>query len=74
LLIIAILIAIIVRRIHLPYTVGLVVACIGITLSHIEAGVVLTHDIIFDVILPPLLFEGHSIFIGPNFGAMLYRS
>src|ERR1700726_1589510 len=57
LLIIAILIAIIVRRIHLPYTVGLVVAGIGITLSHIEAGVVLTHDIIFDVILPPLLFE-----------------
>ncbi|MGA7383152.1 MAG: cation:proton antiporter [Methylocella sp.] len=57
LLVMAILIAIIVRRIHLPYTVGLVVAGIGVTLSHIEAGVVLTHDIIFDAILPPLLFE-----------------
>jgi hypothetical protein len=34
------------RRLAFPYTVGLVIT-----------GVVLTHDFIFDVILPPLLFE-----------------
>lgn len=57
LLIIAIVVAIIARRIHLPYTVGLVVAGIGITLAHIKTDAVLTHDIIFNLILPPLLFE-----------------
>lgn len=57
LLVIAILTAIIARRIHLPYTVGLVVAGIGITVARIDTGFVLTHDIIFDAILPSLLFE-----------------
>ncbi len=57
LLVIAILTAIIARRIHLPYTVGLVVAGIGITVARIDTGLVLTHDIIFDAILPSLLFE-----------------
>jgi CPA1 family monovalent cation:H+ antiporter len=54
---IAILVAIIARRIHLPYTVGLVVAGIGMAATGLETGEMLTHDFIFDVILPPLLFE-----------------
>src|SRR5258705_11184616 len=57
LLVVAMFVAIIARRIHLPYTVGLVITGIGIALAHIDTGVVLTHELIFDGILPPLLFE-----------------
>ncbi len=54
---VAILVAIIARRIGLPYTVGLVVAGAGLAATGLESGAMLTHDLIFDVILPPLLFE-----------------
>ncbi len=54
---VAILVAIIARRMRLPYTVGLVAAGIGMALTGLESGALLTHDLIFDVILPPLLFE-----------------
>ncbi len=57
LMIVAIAVALIARRLHLPYTVGLVVAGIGLALSPIHLGLVLTQNIIFEVILPPLLFE-----------------
>jgi CPA1 family monovalent cation:H+ antiporter len=57
LLVIAILTAIVARRVRLPYTVGLVGAGIAITFARIDTGVELTHDIIFDAILPSLLFE-----------------
>lgn len=57
LLTIAILVAIAARRLALPYTVGLVVAGIALAFSRFDTGVRLTHDVIFDVILPPLLFE-----------------
>ncbi len=57
LLVIAILVAIAARRLSLPYTVGLVIAGIVLALAHVHTGIRLTHDIIFDVILPPLLFE-----------------
>jgi len=57
LLVVAILVAIAARRLRLPYTVGLVVAGMSMAISHIDLGMSLTHDIIFDVILPPLLFE-----------------
>jgi CPA1 family monovalent cation:H+ antiporter len=57
LLVTAVFVAIIARRIRLPYTVGLVAAGIGITLVHIKTEAVLTPDIIFNLILPPLLFE-----------------
>ncbi len=57
LLVVAILVAIAARRLRLPYTVGLVVAGMSLAFSHIDLGISLTHDIIFDVILPPLLFE-----------------
>ena len=57
LLIVAILVAIVARRLKLPYTVGLVAAGAGLALSRIDFGIALTHDIIFELILPPLLFE-----------------
>src|SRR5690242_11760287 len=57
LLVVAILVAIVARRLSLPYTVGLVAAGAALALSHFDSNIALTHDIIFDVILPPLLFE-----------------
>ncbi|HWA69381.1 MAG TPA: sodium:proton antiporter [Rhizomicrobium sp.] len=57
LLAVAVLVAIAARRLSLPYTVGLVLAGVGLALSRFAIGVHLTHDIIFDLILPPLLFE-----------------
>jgi len=45
------------RRLKRPFTVGLVVAGIGLALLHVEEGIGLTHDFIYDIILPPLLFE-----------------
>jgi monovalent cation:H+ antiporter, CPA1 family len=57
LLVAAIVVALIARRLHLPYTVGLVVAGVVIALTRIRSDLVLTHDLVFDLILPPLLFE-----------------
>lgn len=57
LLAIAMVVAIAARRVRLPYTVGLVLVGIAIALSRIEVGAVLTHDFIYYLILPPLLFE-----------------
>ena len=59
---VAIIVAIIVRRMRLPYTVGLVLtgqglAVAGLAVAGRETGAMLTHDFIFEVILPPLLFE-----------------
>ena len=42
---------------RLPYTVGLVLAGAALALFRVDSGLVLTHDLIFDVVLPPLLFE-----------------
>ncbi len=57
LLVVAIVVALIARRLMLPYTVGLVVTGIPLALTWRNTDVVLTHDVIFNVILPPLLFE-----------------
>ena len=53
----AVIVAIIARRMRLPYTVGLVFAGQGLALAGLGTGLMLTHDFIFEVILPPLLFE-----------------
>jgi CPA1 family monovalent cation:H+ antiporter len=53
----AILVAIAARRLRLPYTVGLVLAGAALAAFRIDAGLALTHELIFDVVLPPLLFE-----------------
>ena len=54
---VAVLVAIAARRLSLPYTVGLVLTGVGLALIRLETGEMLTHDFIFDVVLPPLLFE-----------------
>jgi CPA1 family monovalent cation:H+ antiporter len=57
LLIIAVLVAVIARRCHVPYTVGLVIAGIGLALTRVDIGINLTPQFLFDLLLPPLLFE-----------------
>ncbi|MGO9391185.1 cation:proton antiporter [Rhodoblastus sp.] len=54
---VGIIVAILARRIRLPYTVGLVFTGVILALTGVETGAMLTHDFIFDIILPPLLFE-----------------
>ena len=56
-LVVAIAVALLARRLSLPYTVGLVIAGVGLAAARLETGELLTHDFIFDLILPPLLFE-----------------
>jgi len=57
LLVAAMLVAILARRLRLPYTVGLVIAGAGLAAARVTAGLELTHDFIFFAMLPPLLFE-----------------
>ena len=54
---VAMIVAILARRLRLPYTVGLVLTGLGLALARVDVGLTLTHDVIFDLILPPLLFE-----------------
>jgi monovalent cation:H+ antiporter, CPA1 family len=54
---VAMIVALAARRLKLPYTVGLVIVGVVLALSKADFGVPLTHDFIFDLILPPLLFE-----------------
>jgi len=54
---VAMVVAILARRLKLPYTVGLVLTGLALALARVDFGFELTHDVIFDLILPPLLFE-----------------
>jgi len=54
---VAMIVAIVARRFRLPYTVGLVIVGAVLTLAGPDFGPHLTHEFIFDLILPPLLFE-----------------
>ena len=57
LLLVACLIAMLSRRLGLPYIVGLVVAGFMIALLPNSPSVPLSRDLIFNVLLPPLVFE-----------------
>ncbi len=57
LLLIAAVVAIMTRRLHLPYSVGLVVAGIIFSILPFAEKIILTKNLIFTVLLPPLLFE-----------------
>ena len=57
LLLIAAVVAMISRRLHLPYSVGLVVAGIVLSAMPFAPKITLTRDLIFTALLPPLLFE-----------------
>jgi len=54
---VAMIVAIAARCVKLPYTVGLVLVGAVLTLTKPDFGPHLTHEFIFDLILPPLLFE-----------------
>ena len=56
-LLVACLVAMLSRRLRLPYSVGLVAA--GISLSHLGSQIklTLTPDLVYTVLLPPLIFE-----------------
>lgn len=57
LLLIACVIAIISHRTRLPYTVGLVLAGLALAYGGSDASTHLSHDLIFQTLLPPLIFE-----------------
>jgi CPA1 family monovalent cation:H+ antiporter len=54
---VAMVVAVVARRLRLPYTVGLVLTGLALALSRLGVGLDLTPAIVFDLILPPLLFE-----------------
>ena len=62
LLFVSALVAMLTRRLHMPYTVGLVLAGMGLYFAHIFIKWHLTKDLIFSVFLPPLVFEA-ALFI-----------
>jgi monovalent cation:H+ antiporter, CPA1 family len=62
LLFVSALVAMLTRRMHLPYTVGLVLAGMALYFSHVYIKWHLTKDLIFSVFLPPLVFEA-ALFI-----------
>src|SRR6202050_5294612 len=62
LLFVSALVAMLTRRLRMPYTVGLVLAGMGLYFSHIYIQWHLTKDLIFSVFLPPLVFEA-ALFI-----------
>jgi CPA1 family monovalent cation:H+ antiporter len=62
LLFVSALVAMLTRRVHLPYTVGLVLAGMALYFAHIHIKWHLTKDLIFSVFLPPLVFEA-ALFI-----------
>jgi CPA1 family monovalent cation:H+ antiporter len=57
LLLVAALVAMVARRLKLPYTVGLVLAGIALALFGTEPMPRLTKDMVFTAFLPPLIFE-----------------
>ncbi|HRA19932.1 MAG TPA: cation:proton antiporter [Anaerolineae bacterium] len=57
LLLIAAVVAMAARRMKVPYTVGLVLAGIGLALLPFKPQIALTRDLIYFVILPPLVYE-----------------
>ena len=57
LLLIAALIAILTRRLRMPYTVGLVLGGMGLSFMPLRLELTLTKDLIYSLFLPPLVFE-----------------
>jgi monovalent cation:H+ antiporter, CPA1 family len=62
LLFVSAVVAMLTRRLRLPYTVGLVLAGMALYFSHVFIRWHLSKDLIFSVFLPPLVFEA-ALFI-----------
>ncbi len=58
LLVAATAVAVMTKRIKVPYTVALVIVGVLIGFSHLLHPIGLSYDVIFLIFLPPLLFEG----------------
>jgi monovalent cation:H+ antiporter, CPA1 family len=63
LLLIAALVGMIARRIRIPYPVGLVITGVVLALFSFSPDLNLTRDLVFSILLPPLIFEA-TLFIG----------
>jgi CPA1 family monovalent cation:H+ antiporter len=57
LLLIAAVVAMLTRRLRLPYSAGLVAAGMGLALWPFSPRLSLTKELLFTVLLPPLIFE-----------------
>jgi Na+:H+ antiporter len=57
LLLIAAVVAMITRRLHVPYGVGLVITGTVLALTAVGPNVQMSKDLIFSALLPPLIFE-----------------
>ena len=57
LLLIASIVAIFTRKLRVPYSVGLVATGVVLSLFAIEPNLKLTRELIFTILLPPLIFE-----------------
>lgn len=57
LLVIAAFVAMLARRFHFPYTVGLLLAGVGVAFLPFIPTIELTKELIFTALLPPLIFE-----------------
>jgi len=57
LLLIAAVVAMLARRLHVPYSVGLVFAGIALALLPFNSDIELTKQLVFTAFLPPLIFE-----------------
>lgn len=54
---VAVIVAIVARRLKVPFTVGLVFAGAGVAFLHFGGDVGLTKEMVFTLFLPPLVFE-----------------
>lgn len=57
LLLVASVVGVLARRLHVPYSVGLVVSGIGLALLPWHPSVSLSRELVYNGILPPLIFE-----------------
>jgi CPA1 family monovalent cation:H+ antiporter len=57
LLLVAAIVAMLARRFRMPYSVGLVVAGISLSLLHVVPPIRFSRELIFTILLPPLIFE-----------------
>lgn len=57
LLLIAALVAMLARRLRIPYTIGLVGAGVALSFVQLPLHLALSKELIFDAFLPPLIFE-----------------
>jgi CPA1 family monovalent cation:H+ antiporter len=66
LLLVAAVVAMVARRLRLPYSVGLVLGGIALAWLPFGPGITLTRELIFNAFLPPLIFEAALYIAWPS--------